>query len=55
MNNERLLFSDLRVMAIKAGIPDNKIAIGLWIKQKRWVKHHSTDKNRKGYYYYTKL
>lgn len=51
---EKLTYQELRELAIKAGIPDHKIAVGMWIKLQGYVKHHYTNKDRKSSYFYTK-
>lgn len=53
MMNERLNYEELREIALCNGIPDNRVAIGLWAKENRYIKHHSTDRrSNKQFYYY---
>lgn len=53
--DERLKFSDIRELALKEGVEDNKVSIGIWAKQNGYKKKQSKDKNRRNYVYYSKL
>ena len=50
---ERLSYDELRKLALKKEIPDNKIAIGLWIKMNGYKRHHSVDAFGHQYYFYS--
>lgn len=52
---ERLSYEQLRITAIEAGVPDNRVSIGCWLKANGYLKKHTTDKRRKTIYYYIKL
>ena len=38
MENNLLTFQDLRVIAVKNGVPDNKTEIGIWAKNNGYYK-----------------
>ncbi len=50
---KRLSYDELRKVALTKGIPDNKIAIGLWIKMQGYKKHHSIDAFKHQYFFYS--
>jgi hypothetical protein len=51
--NDRISYRELREMAIVSGVNDNIRAIGKWIKDLGYKKHHGLTKDRKSFYYYT--
>lgn len=54
MRQSRILFDKIREQALKAGVKDNRVAIGKWAKENGYIKKESADKD--GYYvYYLKI
>lgn len=54
MENNRMKYSDIRELALKDNIADNKVSIGIWAKLNGWIKKCSKTRDRKNYYYYIK-
>ncbi len=52
MEENRLTFAEIREMALREGIADNKVSIGLYAKVKGYKKICKKDKNKKSVYYY---
>ncbi len=52
IKDTRILFKDIRKLALQAGVEDTKVAIGLWAKTHGYIKRQSKDKNHKTYTYY---
>lgn len=52
IKDTRILFKDIRKLALQAGVEDTKVAIGLWAKTHGYIKKQSKDKNHKTYTYY---
>jgi hypothetical protein len=52
MENNLLTFQDLRVIAVKNGVPDNKTEIGIWAKNNGFYKiRKQKDKKVRNYYF----
>lgn len=56
MNEPRLLFTynELREQAIKEGIADNKVSVGLWAKINGYIKTKREIRDNKFIWLYTK-
>lgn len=55
LKNQRILYSDIRKLALLEGVDDNKVSIGIWAKLKGYKKKFSTyGRYRKYYCYYVK-
>ena len=52
--NNLLSYDDIRDLATKAGIADNKVSIGLWAKIKGFVKVKREIRNNKFVWLYRK-
>lgn len=52
MENKYFTYTDIRIEAIKAGISDNKVSIGIWARQNGYYQmRKSKDKKTTIYYY----
>lgn len=52
MENNLLTFQDLRIIAVKNGVPDNKTEIGIWAKNNGYYKmRKQKDKKVTTYYF----
>jgi len=52
MENNLLTFQDLRVIAVKNGVPDNKTEIGIWAKNNGYYKMRKQKDKISTYYYF---
>lgn len=52
MENNLLTFQELRVIAIKKGVPDNKTEIGIWAKNNGYNKIRKQKDKISKYYYF---
>lgn len=50
----RLKYEDVRKIALKNGVRDNKTYIGIWLKLNGYIKKTSMNRQRKIYVYYEK-
>lgn len=51
---KRIRYAEIREQALKAGVKDNRVAVGKWAKLNGYIKKESKDKE--GYYvYYLKI
>ena len=47
-----LTFTDIRIIAVKEGVPDNKTEIGIWAKNNGYYKmRKQKDKKVRNYYF----
>ena len=54
MNLKFYTYQDIRVMAIKDGIPDNKVSIGIWAKLKGYYQTKKMTDGKSTILYYKK-
>lgn len=52
--NQQITYDELRKLAIKEGVADNKVSIGIWAKLKGYIKIKREIRNNKFVWVYTK-